>query len=314
MHGAPDLKSLIYDTTSGAREIAQQALQLLQRVATQSTATTAEGLLDEVADQGLKVVRGHPEMAPVFGSLNRFLLEAERLSEFDIGEARIQTLALLQAQQRRLDESVARSAEHCAALIQNGDVVLTYSRSSTVLASLRKAHEQGKLFDVVVAESRPTLEGRTLAKELSELQVPVRFLVDALLATAADGADRILVGADALTPTHVLNKAGTRLLALAARDRAVPLHVVADTGKAWLRKSDPTVALLSGKVRDPREVWDGAPYGVEVVNLYFELTPLDLFATIVCEEGSLAPPAFWEQARAPGHAARIRQALGDDLL
>lgn len=314
MHEAPDLKSLIYDTTSGAREIAHQSLQLLQRVATQSLATTAEELLDELADQGLKVIRGHPEMAPVLGSLNRFLLEAERLAELELGEARIQTLALLQAQQRRLDESLARSAEHCAGLIQNGDVVLTYSRSSTVLAGLRKAREEGKLFDVVVAESRPTLEGRTLAKELSELQVPVRFLVDALLATAADGADRILVGADALTPSQVLNKAGTRLLALAAKDRAVPLHVVADTGKAWLRKSDPTAALLSGKVRDPREVWDAAPYGVEVVNLYFELTPLELFASVICEEGSLPPVAFWEQVRAPGYAARIRRGLGDDLM
>ena len=44
-------------------------------------------------------------------------------------------------------------------------------------------------------------------------------------------ADLVLVGADAVTPQAAVNKAGTRLLALAARAAGVPMCVAADSGK-----------------------------------------------------------------------------------
>ena len=44
-------------------------------------------------------------------------------------------------------------------------------------------------------------------------------------------ADLVLVGADAVTHEAAVNKAGTRLLALAAREAGVKMCVVADSGK-----------------------------------------------------------------------------------
>ena len=44
-------------------------------------------------------------------------------------------------------------------------------------------------------------------------------------------ADLVLVGAEAVTPEAVVNKAGTCLLALAARAAGVPVCVAADSGK-----------------------------------------------------------------------------------
>src|SRR5688500_7419430 len=266
----PELKTVIYDNTSGAREIAVKSLQVLQRIATQSVAATAPALLDELGDAAVKVVRSKPEMGIVFASLNRFLLECETFETApDVGELRIEAVARLQEQVRRMDADLAQAAAHAASIVQNGDVVVTYSRSSTVLAALKRAKEEGKTFDVVTSESRPNLEGRTIARELSEAQVPVRFVVDALLGTVVEGADRVMVGADAITPRTFVNKVGTRLLVMAAKARGVPVHVVADSRKAWLKRTDPMVSLLSGKLRDPKEVWDQPPYGVEIVNLYF---------------------------------------------
>lgn len=310
-----ELKSVIYDNTSGAREIALKALQLLQRLATQSTAATAPELLDELADACVKILRSKPEMGVVFSCLNRFLRESEEFETSpDVGELRIQAVARLQDHVRRMASELERAAEHAAALIQNGDVVLTYSRSSTVLAGLRRAKNQGKTFDVVTAESRPNLEGRTIARELAEEQIPVRFLVDAMVGTAVEGADRVLVGADAITTKTFVNKVGTRLLVLAAKARGIPVHIVADTGKAWLKRTDPTVSVLGGTTRDPKEVWDQPPYGVEIVNLYFEETPLDWCAGIVCEEGNRSASEFWSGIRATGYARRIQRAFGDELL
>lgn len=44
-------------------------------------------------------------------------------------------------------------------------------------------------------------------------------------------ADLLLVGADAVTDAAFVNKAGTHLLALAAKAARVPVYVAADTGK-----------------------------------------------------------------------------------
>lgn len=310
-----ELKSVIYDNTSGAREIAVKSLQILQRLATQSSMTSPPELLDELSDAAVKVLRSKPEMGIVFSALNRFLLECEEFETApDVGELRIQAVARLQDQVRRMDEDLGRAAEHASMLIQNGDVVLTYSRSSTVVAALKRAKAAGTTFDVVTAESRPNLEGRQIAKELAEDQIPVRFVVDAMLGTVVDGADRVMVGADAITPRSFVNKVGTRLLVMAAKARDIPVHVVSDSGKAWVKRGDPTVSVLGGRIRDPKEVWDQPPYGVEIVNLYFEETPLEWCSGIVSELGEKRPHDFWSGVRATGYARRIRRAFGDELL
>jgi translation initiation factor 2B subunit (eIF-2B alpha/beta/delta family) len=47
----------------------------------------------------------------------------------------------------------------------------------------------------------------------------------------AAAADAVLLGADAVTPRGIINKVGSRLLALAARAERVPCYVVADGSK-----------------------------------------------------------------------------------
>jgi translation initiation factor 2B subunit (eIF-2B alpha/beta/delta family) len=310
-----ELKALIYDNVSGAREIAERGLALLQRAATVSTATEPAPLLDELADLAVKVVRSKPEMPQVFQGFNRFLLaaEAREAQGGELGPFRIGVLALLQEQIDALRTNLDRIAEHAEPLIANGAVVVTHSRSSTVLAALRRAKRAGRLFDVVVAESRPNLEGRTLARELSEDQIPVRLVVDALLATAVEGADRVLVGADALTSRSIVNKVGTKLLALAARETQVPVTVLAESTKAWVKRLDPVLGLLTSRPREPKEVWEGAPYGIEVVNLYFEPVPVDLVTEVVDEDGVHQAAGHWDHVRSRGYARRLADAFGDEL-
>ncbi len=314
MEGA-ELKALIYDNTSGAREIAERSLLFLQRAATQSTATDPAGLLDGLADLSVKLVRSKPEMPQVFQALNRFLLDAETQEKAtpDLGAFRMGLVSLLQDHVRAHHGSLDRVAANTQPLLANGAVVVTHSRSSTVLAALKKAKAEGKLFDVIATESRPNLEGRALAKELSEDQIPVRLVVDALAATALEGADRVLLGADALTSQVIVNKAGTRLIAMAARQAQVPVTVLTESAKAWVRKVDPHLGLLKGRPRDPKEVWDAAPYGVEVVNLYFEPAPLDLVSQIVDEQGIHRPQDWWEHVKSRGYARRFAEAFVDEL-
>jgi len=310
-----ELKALVYDNVSGAREIAERSLGLIQRAATTSTATEAGGLVDELSGLAVKVIRSKPEMPQVFQALNRFLLaaEAREAESSELGPFRVHLLSLVQEQTQALHQTVDRIAENASPLLANGAVLVTHSRSSTVLAALRRAKREGRLFDVVAAEARPNLEGRTLARELSEDQIPVRLVVDALLATAVEGADRVVVGADAITSHAIVNKVGTKLLALAARDANVPVTVLAESSKAWVKRLDPALGLLTSRPREPKEVWEGAPRGIEVVNLYFEAVPLELVHDVVDEDGTHKAADYWDRARSRGYARRFREAFGDEL-
>lgn len=310
-----ELKALIYDNVSGAREIAERGLGLLQRAATASTVTEPAALVDELSGLAVKVVRSKPEMPQVFQAFNRFLLaaEAQEKQATELGPFRLAALSLLQDQVQALRASLDRIADHVEPLVPNGAVLVTHSRSTTVLAALRRAKKAGRLFDVVVPESRPNLEGRTLARELSEDQIPVRLVVDALAAAAVEGADRVIVGADALISKAIVNKVGTKLLALAAREAKVPVTVLAESTKAWVKRLDPALGLLTSRPREPKEVWENAPYGIEVVNLYFEPVPLELVTEIVDEDGVHRPTDYWDHVRSRGYARRFAEAFGDEL-
>lgn len=48
---------------------------------------------------------------------------------------------------------------HAITKIKNGDTILTYARSSVVEGVLLEAKRQGKVFSVVVVDSRPLYEG-----------------------------------------------------------------------------------------------------------------------------------------------------------
>lgn len=49
--------------------------------------------------------------------------------------------------------------QHAIEKIKDGDVILTYARSSVVAGVLLEAKRQGKQFSVVVVDSRPLYEG-----------------------------------------------------------------------------------------------------------------------------------------------------------
>lgn len=311
-----ELKALVHDHQSGAREIGQRLLEILQRQATQSKAESPTALVEELFDTAVKVVRSKPEMAVVFNIVDRVfsVIEGREDAADDVGQLRMAALNVLSEEADAQNDRLERAARRAADRIENGHVVVTHSRSSTVLRAFQLARNDEKLFDVVLLESRPLLEGRILAEELAGQQIPVRLLVDAAVRTAVEGADRVLVGSDAVTQAGLVNKVGTRALAVCAHDAGVPVDAVTETTKAWRRAADPELGLKTARTREPREVWDRPPTGVDVVNLTFDLTPKDLMDALVHDEAAEAFDAFWDRVTATGYARRVDQVFSDELV
>lgn len=260
------LEEIRRDNTSGAAALAARAAQALAEwVAGQpgpaECLAVARGLM-----------RAQPRMAPLVNLAHRFL------------EAGPNAAVACRRFIEELQAGTAAAARHAAALIPGGAVVLTHSFSSTVLGALRRAKQEGRDFSVIATESRPMCEGVALARELAAAGVEVRLIVDAAAALLMGEARLVLLGADAVTGEGVINKVGSRAIALAAREHGVPVYALA-TGD----KLVPSGYRMPPEPAHPAyEVFAEQVQGISVLNYYFEETPLDLFTGIVSEDGLLA--------------------------
>jgi len=172
----------------------------------------------------------------------------------------------------------------------------------TATAPLYAAHDAGLPIHVWVDETRPRNQGAGLtAWELLNHGVPHTVITD-----NAGGhlmqrgeVDLVLVGTDRVSSTgDVVNKIGTYLKALAARDNAVPFYVAVPSPSIdWaMRDASREVAIEN---RDPREVTHVTgllasgqigsvavtPEGSAAANPAFDVTPARLVTGLITERG-----------------------------
>ena len=100
----------------------------------------------------------------------------------------------------------------------------------TALGAIRELADRGLVWEVLVGETRPLLQGARLTTwELAQANIPHRLIVDSAAAWAmATGlVDCVVVGADRVAANgDVANKIGTYPLALAAHRHDIPFVVV----------------------------------------------------------------------------------------
>jgi translation initiation factor 2B subunit (eIF-2B alpha/beta/delta family)/8-oxo-dGTP pyrophosphatase MutT (NUDIX family) len=193
--------------------------------------------------------------------------------------------------QRELHDATAQSAQHAADALSGVETILTHSASSAVEAAIRVWSAGIEHREVIVTESRPRCEGVGLAERLSKAGVSVRLIADAQIGLAASRADAVLVGADGITDDDLLiNKAGTRLAALAARDAGTPTFAVCQT-----HKIAPPGWPVGLERQEPADVHSADAFRVE--NVAFDATPLRWFSAVLTEKGKLTRKLLQEVRR-----------------
>ena len=278
------IEGIAADNTSGAAEILRRCAGVfsLLKQAPQN-AISFDHAQEAIIKTTIALANAQPDMS----SLLRLASEAVKAARSK--STALEALASAVDAAIQFVESATVSA-HAAAmyavdLIGEGSTVLTHSRSSTVLEALIEARRAEKSFEVIVTESRPMFEGRKLAGELANSEIKVTVIADAAASLFLDRADIVVVGADKILPDYSINKIGTRMISLAARESGMPVYSICDTSK--FIATDYLLDLKPGQA-DTNELWPDAPEGVAVVNRYFESTPLDYFTGIVTERGLLS--------------------------
>lgn len=262
-----EMEEIACDTVSGATELALRGLRVVGRV----RGSDRRRALDAFASL-------HPSMG-VFPHLAARGLR---------GRAAPERLA------RELEAATWDSARHAARALGRYGCVLTHSASRACREALLMWGKDGR--EVVVTESRPKREGVALARELAGGGLRVTLISDAQMGLFVHRCDAVVVGADAIDGEgHVVNKAGTRLAVLAAREAGVPVYGVAQTHK--ICPPEWPVALTP---QDPADL--ARVRGVRVANVAFDATPMSWFRRVFTEKGPLTRELL----------ARTRRALAGD--
>lgn len=174
--------------------------------------------------------------------------------------------------------------------------IFTHCHSSTVTNILIKAKKQGKSFTVHNTETRPRLQGRITAKELSAAGIKVTHYVDSAARLALKESDLMLIGADAITTEgQVINKIGSELSAEIAARYQIPLYICTNS---W--KFDPmTIFGYEEDIekRKKTEVWKNPPKNVKISNFAFERINPNLITGIISELGIFKPHIFIEEVK-----------------
>ncbi len=168
-------------------------------------------------------------------------------------------------------------------------VVMTHCHSTLVTAILLEAKNRKKNFKVVNTETQPRLQGRKTAHELLKAGIEVIHVVDSAMRWAVRHfqVELILIGADSITSEGtIINKIGSRLLALVAHEEHVPFYVCTP-----LLKYNPETnlgILETIEMRDPNEIWENPPEGMKIVNPAFETVSRRYIDGIITEAGIFA--------------------------
>jgi translation initiation factor eIF-2B subunit delta len=274
------------DNRSGAVQIAARAADILLRRAGTGEAASPDAFRQELLVTGWALIQAQPIMAPIVNLVNAVLW---KLEEHETpSELRLAVAQATEDFKRQLRHNSLRVAEGALNLIQDGSTIITLSHSGTVEDALLHAKRAGRQFNVICLESRPAYEGREAAAALASAGIPVTLVVDAAASSMTEKASLVLVGADLLSNRGIINKIGTRSLALSALSHSIPCYALCG-GEKFL---PPMFEIPEQRNWPIGEVWDSVPKGVTVRNRYFEWTPLVDLSGIVTEQGILPVAAI----------------------
>jgi ribose 1,5-bisphosphate isomerase len=274
---AHELKS---DRAHGASYLASRALELVLE-------------LDSGVDlpaTARRLAGTRPSMAVLANEMGRLI------RAFGDGFAPREYIERRLAERRELPRRVAARA---AARLTGTVIAISYSE--TLVSALAATPAGGTIW---VMESRPLREGIALAQAVRKSGRESVLITDAQAALSCARATCAVAGADSiLADGAVVNKAGTHLLALAARAANIPFYVLAESAKV----TDLRAADFELEEKDPAEL--EAPAELPALNLYFEVTPSRLVSAIFTEDGCLQRPELRRLSREARQCRRLLAGL-----
>lgn len=273
----------------GSSNVRKAVLLAVRESVLQSKAKSVKGLRSELGKNMLLLASARPTEPETRNALISIWhiaeqdLPAEKMKE-DIANA-------CERFEKNRNEALEKICAYAMDELKKCETIFTHCHSSTVGKILIAMHQKGTLKKVFCTETRPLFQGRITARSITKAGISCTMVVDSAARAFIGEADAFLTGCDAIFYNgSVVNKIGTSMISLAAKQKKVP-HYVATVSQCF----DP--ATYYGKKteieeRSYKEVWPEKPKTLLIRNPAFDITEANLVKSIICEHGIFKPRSF----------------------
>lgn len=263
------------DSLNGAVELTKRTLEAIKKEITRTTNLKEE--LPELI-QMLSLV--HPEMASI-------AMIVKQLKQYENSEPEQDEEELkkrLQKELEQLGQEITRREQQTVEMLctelKKYKTIMTISSSTTIRTALAMIPQKEREKEIYILESRPLLEGQTLATQLAKMGYKVKLFVDAAAGHYMREVEAVVVGADTIfRDGSILNKIGSLALALLARKYGIPFIVAASKNKLSTEAAENYGFYLQEK--PPEEVYPEEIPNLTVLNIYFDFVPKELITTLI---------------------------------
>ncbi|GAA5796793.1 hypothetical protein EDC94DRAFT_618106 [Helicostylum pulchrum] len=200
--------------------------------------------------------------------------------------------------------------------IQDGDVILTYAKSSVVESLLLETKKKGIDFKVIVVDSRPLFEGKHLLRRLVAAGVDCSYHLLSSIYVALKSVTKVIMGAHALLNNGaVYSRIGSSMVAMAASDKQIPVMICCETYKFVNRTQVDSFVL--NELGNPDDLvhtttntydtnksdtavlanWRDQP-DLRLLNILYDVTPSKYITLVVTEVGLIpctSAPVIWRE-------------------
>jgi methylthioribose-1-phosphate isomerase len=262
--------------------------------------------VDAIRDAIAYLATSRPTAVNLFYALDRMTLVLDKASNCSSSQ---KLLELLEKEANAIfEEDVAMCraiGTYGATLIPDRGGILTHCNAGglatsgygTALAPFYIAKENGQQFKVYADETRPLLQGARLTTwELSQAGIDVTLICDNMAAQVMRQGlvDLVIVGADRIAANgDTANKIGTYGVAILARAHNIPFYVAAPSSTFDRKTPDGSAIPIEQRNADEvtclRETVI-APQDISVFNPAFDVTPAELIAGFITDQGIISAP------------------------
>lgn len=277
------------DKQSGAVTLASKSIDIYIQYLENVETLDKTDFLNALLKLSTLLQNAQPSMTSISNVVDFVLNHIIQSEDASLSDVKQLLLSSLQTLKNSLITAKTKIAQNALSCIPDNSVIITLSESSTVEEVIKCAHAAGKVSRVIIAESRPLLEGLNLADRLLKFGVPVTIIVDAAIGFFCKDADIAVVGADTVQrDASVVHKIGTYPLALACYDHNKPFYIVCDSLKfSKIASYENPVKIC---VNTPTEILDKNNLnGADIQNIYFDITPAKYITRIITEKGIFPP-------------------------
>ncbi len=262
-----EFENIANDTINGASFITEQTAKLCQKALFQN-------IPYKDIKKNLSLIK---EKQNMMASVFNLIKEIENLLDKNAPKEKIS--AFCDTFLKELIDSSQKAVKNAYDFLPKNATILTHSFSSLVFKTLILAHKNGKNIKIICTESRPKNEGAELCEKLTQNGINSTLITDAQAGFFMQKADIFLIGADGINKKFLVHKTGTFSIALSAKYLNKKVISIATKQKFW----DDNYQIPKEHPKNPNEISKNRD--CQKINLYFDLTPINLIDKIITEKG-----------------------------